>query len=64
MTMWEPKQSEAKHADEWDQCHRSMKDEFKALQDNNQQDLEPSETTHRPGRHTGQMGLQKEIETR
>ena len=28
-----------------------------------QRDLEPSETTHRQGRHTGQMGLQSEIET-
>ena len=28
-----------------------------------QRDLEPSETTHRQGRHTGQMGLKSEIGT-
>ena len=26
-----------------------------------QRDLEPSDTTHRQGRHTGQLGLQCEI---
>ena len=28
-----------------------------------QRDLEPSETTHRQGLHTGQMGLQSKIGT-
>ena len=47
---------EAKQGEDWDQWHQAMKDETPR-----QRDLEPSETTHRQGRHTGQMGLQSEI---
>ena len=32
--MWNPKVYEAKQGDDWDQWHREMKDEVKALQDN------------------------------
>ena len=51
---------EAKQADEWDQWYRAMKDEVKALQDNETWDLVRPPTD---GRHTGQMGLQSEIRT-
>ena len=47
----------AKLGDDWDQWYRAKKNIEK------QRDLEPSETTHRHGRHTRQMALQSEIGT-
>ena len=56
----EPKTDyEAKQADEWDQRYWAKRGQGTPRQ----RDLGPSETTHRQGRHTGQMGLQSEIGT-
>ena len=50
---------EVKQGDVWDQGHQTIKDEVKASQDNEIWDLVRSNTGTR---HTGQMGLQSEIE--
>ena len=52
---------EVKQGDDWDQWRRAMKSERgqgTALQ------RDPSETTKKQGRHTGQMGVQSEIGTK